>query len=232
MRKMALVTILALGCMAVLAYAEAPAAPAAPSETPATAPAAEPAVPPVAKPDTPQQALKNMVAAVMTGNKDLFAKTVSVADEDKALANLQFEVLQEMLAFSKDMKKAYKQEGMVPTMPSAQDIDKADIKIEGDKAEVAGGEMQGTTLVKKNDVWLVDVTKDLPKGEQRAAFLKNGPEMVKGIKELRSKIGKEGVTPEQLGMEMMMLMSKAMGGPGAASEPATQPAETTTQEAK
>jgi len=93
------------------------------------------------------------------------------------------------------------------------------IKGEGDKATVTDPndpKREPILLVKKGGKWLVDVSSDAPKGADRVKTAAAFREFNKTIADLRTKVGKEGVTADKVAEELMgavMKMATAAGGP-------------------
>lgn len=192
------------------APASGPAAVAATASAPTSASA--PAVPikAVVPAKTPRDAMGNMIAAVDTNDKKLFAQTVYMGEGDmSAFRDAMFDSMQVSLTFARKIEQTYgKQPGM--NIPSAADLAKLEVKENGDKATA-----DTTPLIKKDGVWMVDMSAGLPPaGPQRDMALKGMQGTVAAINKVMPNIGKPDYTAqkitEELQKEMQALMMKMM----------------------
>jgi len=185
---------------------EGPAEPEAPDD--ADAPAE-----PGAGARTPQDALAKMIAALRAGDKAQFLAVVHT--EDPELAGAFFDFGTAAMAFQKRMEQAYGQGAYEPSkfpVPTAADLEKLDIQIEGDRAVSANGQMK---FLKVNDGWKADMTDAFgpgAQGGQDAAMAKKVLTALQAaMQEQMPNIGKEGYTAEKINQELSTAMMKAMG---------------------
>jgi len=168
----------------------------------------------VAKAKTPKEAVTNMSKAIEKMDKDQFLASTYLGEGGKEFAEAMFDTMAAMTAFGKEMEKAYGKDaiaGMVEQTPALTDeeLAKLVIKEEGEKATATDPKGKPVRLVKKDGAWLVDMSEDVPKGEERAKALKEAKAMAKAYNDVRPKIGK-GMTKEQIAEELGKAMKAAM----------------------
>ena len=169
----------------------------------------------VAKAKTPKEAVANMSKALQSLNKDQFLAAAYLGDGGKELGEAMFGVVSAMMSFGKDMEKAYGKDAGGETLKDApiftdEELAKLEIKEEGDKASTKNPkDGKPMPLIKKDGVWLVDITEGMPPAAERAKFLKQSKAMVDGINKVRAKIGAAGMTKEKLNEELMGAMMAA-----------------------
>jgi hypothetical protein len=176
---------------------------------------------------TPKEAVANFSRSIEKADKALFLSTVNMGADDKELAGAMFDVMAVMVGISNDMDKAYGKEAGADLKKgapifSAEELAKLEIKEEGDKATVKDPKDKGgkpLDLIKKDGVWLVDMTKQSPPAAERKKMIEQSQAMVKALGEVRAKIGKPGTTKESIGMEFLGAMMKV----GMAGETGTMP---------
>jgi hypothetical protein len=172
---------------------------------------------------TPKEAIKNLSKSIENSDKALFLASIYAGENGKEVAEAMFDGMAAMTSFSKAMEKAYGKEAGAemrkdsPVM-TEDEINKLDIKEEGDKATAKDpSKGKPMTLVKKNGVWLADMSEMVPKdAAERTKMIKMGQGMAKAIGEVKGKIGKSGVTKEQINKELNdavgAVMKATMGG--------------------
>jgi hypothetical protein len=169
----------------------------------------------VTKAKTPKEAIANMSKATQNMDKGQFLAATYLGESGREFAEAMFDSMAAMTAFGKEMEKAYGKDAtadLPKDKPALTDeeIDKLEIKEEGDKA-IAKDPKSGKPmpLIKKDGAWMVDMTGEIPTGEDRAKALKQAKAVTKAVNEVRAKIGKPGMTKEKIGEELMGAMMAA-----------------------
>ena len=164
---------------------------------------------------TPKDAAVNFVKSIHNGDKALFLASVDI--EDKELAEAMFDTMAPMLDFAKAFEKEYgkdKLEGMsMDEVPTVEEVTgKIEIKEDGDKATgTLPGKDDPIRLIKKDGVWKVDMSKDMPSAAERDQVMKMAKAMGDAVQKAKERIGKDSAEDvmKVLGAAMMAAM---MGG--------------------
>jgi hypothetical protein len=167
---------------------------------------------------TAKEAAVNLVVAVEQGDKALFVQTMAADSKDKPMVEAMFEVVSAMWEFGNAYKKAYGSlpPGMSDMPPSASEFEsKVQIEETGDtaKARLPGGKGP-MDLVKKDGVWKVDMEMRMPDDPKaRDEQITQAVRQAKAVRDVRTKIGKPGMTGEKIMEELGKAMSSAFERP-------------------
>lgn len=175
---------------------------------------------------TPKEAAMNFVKSFQNNDKALFFNTVELQrPEDRDFASAAFDAMAAMASFKNAMVKAYGKDAVKDSVPvpTTEDVDKANITIDPKDPDKASGKVgddsSDKNFVRKGGAWKV-LMKDVPPAEQQANMKKVFAAIVKGVAELKPKIGQQGMTAEKINEEFGAIMGKAMMPEGA---PASNP---------
>ncbi len=159
---------------------------------------------------TPKEAAKLMAEAMENGNKDQYLAQFDATEDEKKVIGAQFDMTQAMMAYHKKMKDAYGDKFKGNMDINTDEIDKAEVKIDGDKATLKMPDQQaGMDLVKKDGAWKIDLGEKL--GEDPDKAIKMMTAQVEAYEAVMDDIGKEGETVESIGKKLMQAQMKAMG---------------------
>ncbi len=166
---------------------------------------------------TPQETLANIAAAFRAGDSAAMLGCYKTNEEGKRAMEAMVPVAKVMIAFSEKMEAAYGEKagkvfGGSGPRNMAENLSKAEIKIDGDTATAkVSGERKLMNLVKENGVWLV-IDEDLAKmsKEKVDAMLKQVVPMRAALESVMGEIGKDGVTQEDIMQKMEEAMEEAM----------------------
>lgn len=174
---------------------------------------------------TPKEAAANFVKSFQNNDKTLFMNTVDLKPEDKDFASAAFDAMAAMASFQNAMVKTYGKDAVKDSMPvpTLEDAEKANITIDPKDPDKASGKIgdkdSDTMFARKDGVWKI-VMKDVPPADKQAEVKKMFATIIKATKDLRPKIGQQGMTAEKINEEFGAIMMKAMMPEGA---PATNP---------
>ena len=178
----------------------------------------------------PKDVALEILKARSTGDGAAAVACSDCSEEDKAFMKKIYPVAGKMQAFASGGIKAYGEDAWMaaakkadmeqiaaPPTPSLAGIEKKiQCKIEGDKATCTiEGAGDPIALVKKGGKWLA--LPDLPPKAEREEMLKMMTMMGDAMAQVTPKIGKSGVTADQVFEELGKALQKA------ASPPETQP---------
>jgi hypothetical protein len=160
---------------------------------------------------TPKEAAKLMAEAIENGDKDQYIAQYDATTEDqKEFMGASFDMAQAMLEFHKKMKDAYGDEYKGDMPINTDDVDKADVKIDGDKATLKmPGQRTGMDLVKKDGAWKIDVGEKIAQDPEKG--IKMMKAQVEAYESVMDDIGKEGETVDSIGKKLMQAQMKSMG---------------------
>jgi hypothetical protein len=165
---------------------------------------------------TPKDAAMNFVKSIHNSDKALFLASVDI--EDTELAEAMFDTMAPMIDFAKAFEAEYgkdKMEGMsMDDIPTVDDVEKMEIKEDGDKATgTLAGKDDPIQLIKKDGVWKVDMSKDMPSAKERDQVLKMAKGMGDAVEKAKERIGKDSAEDvmKAFGAAMMAVMMGAAG---------------------
>ena len=159
---------------------------------------------------TPKEAAKLMAEAIENGDKDQYLAQFDATEDEKKLIGAQFDMTQAMLKFHKKMKDAYGDEYEGDMDINTDEVDKADVKIDGDKATLKmPGQSGGMDLVKKDGAWKIDVGEKIAQNPEKG--IKMMKAQVEAYESVMDDIGKEGETVDSIGKKLMQAQMKSMG---------------------
>jgi hypothetical protein len=164
---------------------------------------------------TPEDAIRNLSDAYAKGDKRLFLSTICVEESGREYAEARFHGIAATVDFANEIEKAYgREEGMhyrgdLPVFTD-EELAKMEIKVEGDKATVnLPWHSSPRTLIRKDGCWKVDMNDDIPSGAKRVEDVKRFKAIITAIAEVRGKIGKDGMTKDQIVKELVEAQRKA-----------------------
>lgn len=178
---------------------------------------------------TPKEAVEHLAEAMDEGDADAFVACFHAKAEDKPVVRAMGDFTISLMEFQKELIDAYGEASQgstraggpgqmsQPFMNMKSQLDKLEVKIEGDTATAAAPDGKGDplTLKKVGGRWLIDLGDKLAGGKDREQMLKMMPKMTEAVDSVRAKIGEEGMTAEkinqQLGAAFMKVMVEAMG---------------------
>jgi hypothetical protein len=115
-----------------------------------------------------------------------------------------------MMEFHKAMKEAYGEKYKGKMDIDTDEVEKAEVKIDGDKATLKMPDQRaGMDLVKKDGAWKIDPGEKLSKDPDKS--IKMMKAQVEAYEAVMDDIGKEGETAESIGKKLMQAQMKAMG---------------------
>ncbi len=159
---------------------------------------------------TPKEAAKLMAEAIESGDKDQYLAQFDATEDEKELLGAQFDMMSAMREYHKKMKDAYGEKHKGKMDINTDEIDKADVKIDGDTAKLTvPGQMGAMDLVKKDGAWKVDLGDRLAKDQEKG--IKMMKAQVEAFESVMDDIGKEGETVDSIGKKLMQAQMKAMG---------------------
>ncbi len=182
---------------------------------------------------TPQETLAKVAAAFKSGDAAAMTSCYKTNEQSARAMKAMVPVAKVMIDFSEKMEAAYGKEaanvfGGSGPRNMAENVAKATVKIDGDKAVATiPGERKPVNMVKENGVWLVvDKTMSEMTKEQVDMMLKQVVPMRVALESVMGEIGKEGVTQQDIMQKMTTAMQKAMAE--AMKTPAPKPTPTPT----
>ena len=222
-----LVVLLACGCLLLGCDKDKPAKPAKPAKVTKTVAPAKPAPKPKPAPapvaSTPKAVVLAILKATSEGDGEAVAAHTDCSAEDKAFIKKSLSIMGKVVAFTIKGSKAYGKEAWAAAAKKADMANFAEppkeldpdaqktlkCKVEGDKAACTmEGVEKPLNLVKKGGVWLA-VPDEMPPKDKRAEMLAGMAPMAKAAEDATAKIGKPGVTAEQV----FQGFAKALGAP-------------------
>ena len=179
---------------------------------------------------TPKDTAKSMVGALRDGNKAHFGQCFQAnAEQREFLVDTMFDVMSKAAKLSTAIEKAYGAEGLKKfqeaagskqdgssgklDMPSNEELDKMEVKIEGDKAVCTMvGDSDPLPMVRVDGKWLIEIGENEvpPKGPERDQAVKMMKLFTGPIDQTLAKVGKSGETPETLANTFKTAMGQVM----------------------
>jgi len=166
---------------------------------------------PTKKAETPKEAAIAFTKAIAKGDKEQYMAMIATKDEE--LAGAVFDAVSASRSFADAFVAKYGDAHsdvisnlrMAKEIPTPEEVkDKGEVTEEGDKAKVKvpGKGEDGLDLIKKDGVWLVDLDKDMPKGEEKETVLKQCKAMATVTPKVKALIGKEGYDADKIMAEL------------------------------
>lgn len=184
---------------------------------------------------TPKDTAKSMVGAVKSGDKAAFTQCFKASDDEKEFLGIMFDIMSKAVKLNSAIEKSYgadglkkfkevagsKESGMSASLdvPTDQELDKLEVKIDGDKATCTlPGDAKPMPMVKVDNKWLISMGEEKnlpPKGPERDQALKMLSMFSAPMDKTLAKVGKSGETPASLAATYKTEMGAAMFGIGA-----------------
>jgi len=159
-------------------------------------------------------------------DRDGFMKCITGTEAEMGAGKAFIGFMCETKAFKDAVIDEYGEQGWAPfeqsggakislnTTDNRAELDKVQWKIDGDKAE---GKMPGEDktfhLTRKDGRWRIEAKDILTGGDDMAKFTRTWKAMADAIREAKGRVGKPGVTPQSLDLELgKAIMSALMGG--------------------
>jgi hypothetical protein len=172
------------------------------------------------KAETPKEAVKNFAESINEGDKEKFVGCFNVDENQQKILGALFESLMASKAFYEKMNETYDQKSSAPTDlaldPAA--VDKAEVKIDGDKAVLTMPDkaQKPLKLVKKDGLWYIDIASmGVASDKETQQAVKMFEAQAQAHKDVMPMIGEEGKSAEDvnaaLQKKMQQAMRKAMG---------------------
>ena len=175
----------------------------------------------------PEEVALAIVSAMETGDAEAVGELYDCSEEDRDCLERLAPIASKMSAFAYAGEKAYGRKAWAaaaekvgmpnmadPVFPTvAEARGKIQCKVEGDKATCTVPILEKPlSMVRKDGKWYA-VPTDLPEMKQREQVIHMMLAMVKGIDVVQGKIGKAGVTADQIFTEFAEAFKKAMAPP-------------------
>ena len=174
--------------------------------------------------DTPKESLKTFFESFADGDREKFRAVTTGADSVVNIMGNMVDFAAEMKAFEKAAIDEYgenawqeiNQSGVANSMaPDAEfkkmleNVDAAEITIDGDNASCTVPDEDPFNLIKKDGKWFIDLDQLFgteTDTQELSGMSELMPQMVNAVTEVRQTIGQPNVTPQTLNEEMSKRM--------------------------
>jgi len=166
--------------------------------------------------NTPMQALKDLQAAMLSGDKDAIANCMDGFDKHTKFFAALSESLVVGTRFRNAMKAAYGNDAVRGGNTNPFSLEGIEIKIDDDTAVATqSGSNELVKLVKKGGQWKIDANSIMSE-EKVDKALKSIPQMkamMEAQRGLMGKIGQPGYSAEKINQELLKAMRSSMPAP-------------------